>query len=165
MTSSRTWGEFFDPHCGGGARWRPFRFRPPSCAAAAMGIEKLALYYYYANLQVTSACHCNMPIYNIHTVTHISVICITCECFFVYGNIYSFWRIQSSSLNIWSRPPWRCTCKCLYMTTSWNWNILRATGPLLGELSGHRWIPLSNASNSELWFFFFHLRLNKELSK
>ena len=69
MTSSRTWGEFFDLHCGGGTRWRPFRFRPPSwmtsnrkwghprwrpeaegppsCAAAAMGIEKLALYYSY----------------------------------------------------------------------------------------------------------------------
>ena len=30
MTSSRTWGGFFDPHCGGGAKWRPFRFRSPS---------------------------------------------------------------------------------------------------------------------------------------
>ena len=30
MTSSRTWGGFFDPYCGGGARWRPFRFRSPS---------------------------------------------------------------------------------------------------------------------------------------
>ena len=23
-------GRVFRPHCGGGARWRPFRFRPPS---------------------------------------------------------------------------------------------------------------------------------------
>ena len=30
MTSTKTWGEFFDPHCGGGGKWRPFRFRPPS---------------------------------------------------------------------------------------------------------------------------------------
>ena len=30
MTLTRTWGGLFDPHCGGGARWRPFRFRPPS---------------------------------------------------------------------------------------------------------------------------------------
>ena len=30
MTSSRTWGGFFDPYCGGGARWRPSRFRSPS---------------------------------------------------------------------------------------------------------------------------------------
>ena len=26
----KTWGEFFDPHCGGGGKWRPFRFRSPS---------------------------------------------------------------------------------------------------------------------------------------
>ena len=30
MTSTKTWGEFFDPHWGGGARWPPFHFRPPS---------------------------------------------------------------------------------------------------------------------------------------
>ena len=30
MTSTKTWGEFFDPYCGGGGKWRPFRFRPPS---------------------------------------------------------------------------------------------------------------------------------------
>ena len=30
MTSTRTWGEFFDPYWGGGAKWRPFRFRRPS---------------------------------------------------------------------------------------------------------------------------------------
>ena len=30
MTSTRTWGTFFDPYWGGGAKWRPFRFRWPS---------------------------------------------------------------------------------------------------------------------------------------
>ena len=30
MTSTKTWGAFFDPYCGGGGKWRPFRFRPPS---------------------------------------------------------------------------------------------------------------------------------------
>ena len=30
MTSTGTWGEFFDPHCGGGGKWQPFRFRSPS---------------------------------------------------------------------------------------------------------------------------------------
>ena len=37
MTSSRTWGEFFDPYCGGGARWRPFRFRSPSWMTSFAG--------------------------------------------------------------------------------------------------------------------------------
>ena len=30
VTSTMTWSGLFDPHCGGGARWWPFRFRPPS---------------------------------------------------------------------------------------------------------------------------------------
>ena len=68
MTSSRTWGEFFDPYCGGGGKWRPFRFRspswmtsnwkwghprwrpeaegPPFSSTSTIGIEKLALYYW-----------------------------------------------------------------------------------------------------------------------
>ena len=72
MTSTKTWGGLFGPHWGGGAIWRPFRFRPPSwmtsfpgpenwewghprwrpeaegppyCASASMGTEKAALYY------------------------------------------------------------------------------------------------------------------------
>ena len=69
MTSTKAWGELFDPYCGGGGKWRPFRFRPPSwmtsfpnlewghprwrpeaegppfSAAAAMGVEKFSLYY------------------------------------------------------------------------------------------------------------------------
>ena len=39
MTSTRTWGAFFDPHCGGGARWRPFRFRPPSWMTSFLVLE------------------------------------------------------------------------------------------------------------------------------
>ena len=36
--------------------------------------------------------------------------------------------------------------------TSSNGNILRVTGPLWGE-SGDRWIPLTKASDAELWCF------------
>ena len=40
--------------------------------------------------------------------------------------------------------------------TVWRWrhengNILRVTGPLWGESTGHRWIPLTKAINAELW--------------
>ena len=48
--------------------------------------------------------------------------------------------------------------------TSSNGNIFRVTGPLCGEFIGHRWIPLTKASDAELWCFF-DLRLNKRLSK
>ena len=44
--------------------------------------------------------------------------------------------------------------------TSSNGNIFRVTGPLWGKSNGHRWIPLTKASD-----VFFYLRLNKRLSK
>ena len=42
------------------------------------------------------------------------------------------------------------------MMTSSNWNVFRVTGPLWGEFSGHRWIPLTKASDEELWCFHWH---------
>ena len=58
----------------------------------------------------------------------------------------------------------------LIMITSSNGNIFRVTGPLCGEFSGHRWIPLTKASDAELWCFLWSapesdLRLNKQLVK
>ena len=35
--------------------------------------------------------------------------------------------------------------------TSSNGNIFRVTGLLWGESTGHRWIPLTTASDAELW--------------
>ena len=48
--------------------------------------------------------------------------------------------------------------------TSSNGNVFRVTWPLCGEFTGHRWIPLTKASDAELWFFL-DLRLNKRLGK
>ena len=41
------------------------------------------------------------------------------------------------------------------MMTSSNENIFRVTGPLCGEFTGHRWIPLTKASDAELWCFLW----------
>ena len=41
------------------------------------------------------------------------------------------------------------------MMTSSNENIFRVTGPLRGEFTGHRWIPLTKASDAELWYFLW----------
>ena len=41
------------------------------------------------------------------------------------------------------------------MMTSSNENILRVTGPLCGEFTGHRWIPHTKASEAELWCFLW----------
>ena len=56
------------------------------------------------------------------------------------------------------------TIFALVMMTSSNGNIFRVTGPLCGESTGHRWIPLTKASDAEL-LCFFYLRLIKQLSK
>ena len=41
------------------------------------------------------------------------------------------------------------------MMTSSDGNILRVTGPVCGEFSGHRWIPLTKASDADLWCFLW----------
>ena len=46
-----------------------------------------------------------------------------------------------------------CVAMCEYMMTSSNGNIFRVTGPLCGEFIGHRWIPITKASDAELWCF------------
>ena len=51
------------------------------------------------------------------------------------------------------------------MMTSWNGIIFRVTDPLCGEFTGHRWIPHTKASDTELWCFVFYRHLNKRLSK
>ena len=41
------------------------------------------------------------------------------------------------------------------MMTSSNGNIFRVTGPLCGKFTGHRWIPLTKASDTELRCFLW----------
>ena len=44
---------------------------------------------------------------------------------------------------------WMC------VMTSSNGNIFRVTGPLWVEFTGHGWIPLTKASDAELWCFLW----------
>ena len=48
----------------------------------------------------------------------------------------------------------RCNATNIMMMSS-NGNIFRVTGPLCGEFTGHRWIPLTKASDVELWCFLW----------
>ena len=43
----------------------------------------------------------------------------------------------------------------VFMMASSNGNILRVTGPLCGEFTGRRWIPLTKANDAELWCFLW----------
>ena len=46
------------------------------------------------------------------------------------------------------------------MKTSSNGNIFRVTGPLCGEFTSHRWIPLTKTSDTELWYFLWSPLIN-----
>ena len=58
------------------------------------------------------------------------------------------WKIPPKSHGLETTPA-RHT-----MMTSSNGNIFRVTGPLWGEFTGHRWIPHTRASDSELSCFY-----------
>ena len=42
-----------------------------------------------------------------------------------------------------------------YMMTSSNGYNFRVSGPLCGKFTGHRWIPITKASDAELWCFLW----------
>ena len=54
-----------------------------------------------------------------------------------------------------SRPLWRHCNEYGVLPTSPNGNIFRVTGPLCGEFTGHRWIPVTKTSDAELWCFLW----------
>ena len=65
--------------------------------------------------------------------------------------------LQSLDSTWWNimRACWDGLACWLIMMTSSNGNIFCVTGPLCGEFTGHRWIPLTKASDAELWCFLW----------
>ena len=59
----------------------------------------------------------------------------------------STWHKQQSDGFCWISQP--------IMTTSSNVNIFRVSGPLCGEFTGHRWIPLTKVNDAGLWCFLW----------
>ena len=51
----------------------------------------------------------------------------------------------------------------MMMSSNGNIDLLRVTGHLCGEFTGHRWIPRTKASDVELWCILWSA--NKRLSK
>ena len=83
---------------------------------------------------------------------------------------YVKWTYNTQCVNMWNG---RITI-CLHRTRIWNslskfhcgqlnGIIFLVTGPLCGELTGHRWIPLTKASDAEIWCFLWSAP-NKRLS-
>ena len=60
------------------------------------------------------------------------------------------------SADTWTRrPSTAISLTTMFMMTSSNGNIFRVTGPLCGKFTGHRWIPHTKASDTELWSFLW----------
>ena len=77
------------------------------------------------------------------------------------------WHPESSSLSVvklslylkWKKKCFKLirlwTMMQLLMVMETNGNIFRVTGPLWGKSTGHQGIPLTNASDPELWCFLW----------
>ena len=102
--------------------------------------------------------------------THPVCIYSQCKCtilrfklnnkhFELHTGIFTHGHIQPTVVdNVTSR-------RYIIMMTSSNRNILCVTSPLCGEFTGHRWIPLTKASDGSFDVCFFALQLNKRLCK
>ena len=89
--------------------------------------KRLNLFYYY------------IIIFNL-TVTW---KCTTRECFSLHSCYWHMSRHCGLDLTKHCDSWWRQMEK------------IRVTGPLFGEFTGRRWIPLTKASDAQLWWFFF----------
>ena len=73
--------------------------------------------------------------------------------------IICLWDVFSTfyklSFKVWSVSHFCNGTCCLSMMMSSNGNIFHVTGPLWGESTGHRWIPLTKASDVECWSFLW----------
>ena len=75
-----------------------------------------------------------------------------------HDNVDDFIKVRLAYLfvitYVWPRPV--CiTQRILAMMTSSTGNIFCVTGTLNKEFTGHRWIPLTKASDAELWCFLW----------
>ena len=68
----------------------------------------------------------------------------------IYLILQKFVIYASYHIHVWLVPP----PKQIMMSSS-NGSIFRVTGPLCGEFTGHRWIPRTKASDTELWYFLW----------
>ena len=93
------------------------------------------------------------------------------------GDAWSLWRLKSGTArlflqkldikennkapNCWSfvrrtHPSPKDSAKKANHDDVIKWNVFRVADPLLGESTGHWWIPLTKASDAELWCFVWY---------
>ena len=98
-------------------------------------------------------------------LSSVSEQCATCRLHFYWTHIWHtllcwipyLFLYQTALHQSWldRRKNFPMLVKQFRMITSSNGNIFHVTGLLCGELTGHRWIPRSKASDAELWSFLW----------
>ena len=89
---------------------------------------------------------------------------ITILCWIGYKN--SMWMLSRRHCIARNQWIWSdALCDSVYMMMSSNGSIFCVTGYLCGEFTGLRWIPPKKCQWRGALMFFFHLHLNKRLSK
>ena len=120
---------------------------------------------FYLGLNISLSVSCNWVIFSparihtagkfYHSTLRRSSIWKSEVCKRLYGRKLNFQhtlspeRANSANVSIFTSDV------VITMMTSSNENIFRVTGPLWGESTGHRWIPLTKASEAELWCFLW----------
>ena len=141
-------------------QWTPFSRRRRAMQFADTGKREEISNWWYAHISWDILQTRNTPrgrIYDeniYHSVTQYA-ICIV-YTLGISSPANCVWRLlslcaKSRRLELLSR----LHCKSIKMMTSSNGNIFRVTGLFCGEFTGHRWIPLTKASDAGLWCFLW----------
>ena len=104
------------------------------------------IFHYYFSGEPVKRNRCHV----VGKVSQINTNTIACP------GVCSKWnKKKGSKLRVTSPLWWESlvTSKCMMVSS--NGNFFRFTGPLCGEFTGHRWIPLTKASEVELWCFLW----------
>ena len=85
---------------------------------------------------------------------HHAIVPVLCNHLFL-SLIPVWWSLWNPGVHVIPTSSSTGAPGVVIMMTSSNENIFRVTGPLCGEFTGHRWIPLTKASGAELWCFLW----------
>ena len=92
--------------------------------------------------------------HKLHAMPPLWPNCCTLGCSLCIDWKVECWR-NGQYTSFWIPGCFWYSARYVVMMVSWNGNIFRVTGPLCGEFTGHRWIPLTKASDAELCCFLW----------
>ena len=102
----------------------------------------IRLHYNYCYITISTILFCSL----LHHLHLLLLLLLFADIFVSTNQIRLWWKIHLSCIS-------QAMAEIQFMMTSSNRNIFRVTGPLCGEFTGDRWIPLTTASDAELWCF------------